>query len=204
VAETESTFRLVLGVLIALGLGLRFYYQSRHRDVVRTAVRHGRRDTLYYYLTLSSYVLVLGYVLSDRLDFAHLDVPTAVRWIGVPLGVGALWLFAACHQALGRYWSGILELSADHALITKGPYRYIRHPMYTSLLASSLAISLVSANWLVALACIGSATSMYLARVRDEESMMLDQFGESYRQYMDLSGRLLPKLGSRGRTEDSA
>jgi protein-S-isoprenylcysteine O-methyltransferase Ste14 len=200
VADTEFIFRLLIGVFVALGLGLRFYYQSKHRQVVRTAGRHKRRDTLYYYLTLSSYILVLGYVFSDRLDFAHLDVATGIRWMGMLLGVGALLLFAACHNALGRYWSGILELSDDHALITQGPYRYIRHPMYTSLLASSFAVSLVTANWLVALACIGSATLMYLARVRDEESMMLDRFGESYRQYMDMTGRVFPKLRPRGRT----
>lgn len=66
--------------------------------------------------------------------------------------------------------------------------------MYTALFCMAFAYSLLSANWIVAIANLGAVTAMYLARVADEEQMLVDQFGEEYRAYMRRTGRLLPKL----------
>jgi protein-S-isoprenylcysteine O-methyltransferase Ste14 len=127
------------------------------------------------------------------LDFAHVDVPTPLRWVGALLGVGALVLFASAHRALGRNWSGVLEIAHRHTLVTRGPYGRVRHPMYSALLATAVANALLAANWLVALVVV-TTVAMYLARVRDEERLMLDYFGDAYRAYMRQTGRVLPKL----------
>lgn len=66
--------------------------------------------------------------------------------------------------------------------------------MYTALFCIAFAHSLLSANWIVAATNIVAVTLMYLARVRDEEQMLIDQFGDKYREYMRHTGRLLPKM----------
>ena len=192
--RTELPFRVCVVALWLLGLGVRVYYQRKVRGVTRTGARGVRRDTILYYVVFASYLLPLVYALSPVLDFAHVDVPAALRWAGAVLGVGALALFASTHRALGRNWSGVVEISHRHTLVTSGPYERVRHPMYSALLATAVANALLTANWLVALVMVGATVAMYLARVRDEERLMLEYFGDAYRAYMRRTGRLLPKL----------
>lgn len=192
--DNEIVFRITAVVLMVLSLAVRFYYQIKLRNERRDAPRGGQRDKFFYYMVLGSFLLVFVYAISPALDFAHVPISVALRWIGVALAVASLVLFVASHRALGRNWSGVVQLVENHVLVTHGPYRYIRHPLYTSLFAAALAFALLTANALIAFTCVGSVTLMYLARVSDEESMMLEVFGNSYEQYMHRTGRLLPKL----------
>jgi protein-S-isoprenylcysteine O-methyltransferase Ste14 len=66
--------------------------------------------------------------------------------------------------------------------------------MYSALFLAALSYALVTANWLIALTCIGSVWVMYQVRIDDEESMMLAAFGEQYRELMRTTGRLIPRL----------
>jgi protein-S-isoprenylcysteine O-methyltransferase Ste14 len=117
-----------------------------------------------------------------------------VRWPGLGFAIAGICLLDATHRALGRNWSGKLEIAEGHQLIVAGPYRRMRHPMYTALFCMAFAYSLLSANWIVAAANIAAVALMYLTRVRDEEQMLIDQFGDEYRAYMRRTGRLLPRL----------
>jgi protein-S-isoprenylcysteine O-methyltransferase Ste14 len=193
-ADSEPVFRVMAVVLLVLGLGVRVYYRRRFRDVLRDVPRGRRRDEVCYYLVLGSFLLVFVYATSTVLDFAHLAVSSAARRLGAVMAVASLALRVACHQALGRNWSGVVQLAEDHELVTHGPYRYIRHPMYTSLFGTAIALVLLTANGLIALAGIGSVTLMYIVRVVEEESMMLQAFGDSYEQHSLGTGRLLPKV----------
>jgi protein-S-isoprenylcysteine O-methyltransferase Ste14 len=97
---------------------------------------------------------------------------------------------------LGRNWSGVLELYEQHELVTEGPYRFVRHPMYTSVYLKGIGILLLSANWIVGGGYLAAVTLMYALRVRDEEQMMLEHFGEEYRSYMSRTARLVPLPGA--------
>jgi len=66
--------------------------------------------------------------------------------------------------------------------------------MYTAIFCMALAYSLLSANWIVAIANLAAVTLMYWARVADEEQMLIDQFGDEYHAYMRRTGRLIPKF----------
>jgi protein-S-isoprenylcysteine O-methyltransferase Ste14 len=102
-------------------------------------------------------------------------------------------LFIWTHHALGKNWSVDLVIKEEHTLITSGPYRWVRHPMYTSFFVQSLAFFLLSANWVIGLA--GLATSVLGAsRVDKEEALMIEEFGDQYRAYMQRTGRFLPPM----------
>ncbi|RIK38974.1 MAG: hypothetical protein DCC55_19515 [Chloroflexi bacterium] len=79
-----------------------------------------------------------------------------------------------------------------YQLVTNGIYRYIRDPMYT--FGWLLGIAQALWNWIVAVAGLASFALLYSQRVGYEEQMMLDQFGEAYRAYMDRTGRVIPRL----------
>ncbi|MCK4464663.1 MAG: isoprenylcysteine carboxylmethyltransferase family protein [Bacteroidales bacterium] len=119
--------------------------------------------------------------------------PIGLRWIGVVFGTLSLPLLIWVQQTLGRYWSTNLQLRKEHILITTGPYRWVRHPMYTALFTFFIAGSLISANWLFILLTMVVIVGLYI-RIGKEEIMMIEKFGDEYRDYMKRTGRFLPRL----------
>jgi protein-S-isoprenylcysteine O-methyltransferase Ste14 len=190
----EIWFRYTSVAVLVSFFGVRGYYSKR---VVREPVATGRaqtRDRIYYRLMAAVYILPFAYALTPWLDFAHTSLPAGLRWIGALLSFAGVAMVWWTHRTLGRHWSGILELRENHCLISSGPYRHIRHPMYTGFFVIPIGMALLTANLLVALLQIGATTAMYLARVADEEAMMLDRFGDDYRSYLRRTGRLFPRL----------
>lgn len=192
--EGETIYRVAAAALLLSGFAIRFYYQAKLRGISRDEPRGKQRDKVLYLVVSASFLLTLVYSVSTVLDFAHVKAPSLVRWLGVVIGILGQVLFLWCHHELGRNWSGILQLSENHHLVVSGPYRYVRHPMYSALFLAALSYALVTANWLIALTCIGSVWVMYQVRIDDEESMMLAAFGEQYRELMRTTGRLIPRL----------
>ena len=115
------------------------------------------------------------------------------QWLGVGLGAAGLILLVWVHHTLGRRWSTNLQLREEHTLVTGGPYRWARHPMYTALFSFFAGLVLVSASWLVALLVVVAILVLY-ARIGEEETMMIEQYGDEYRAYMQQTGRFLPRL----------
>jgi protein-S-isoprenylcysteine O-methyltransferase Ste14 len=157
----------------------------------------GARVTLwvFYSLTiaLGAYVFLQRGGQGSLRDFGFPGAAAAlwVRWAGVVLGAASVGLFVWTHVVLGRHWSPYLQLRAGHRLITDGPYARVRHPMYSAILGWMASLGLVAANW-IPLAFAAIVAANFILRIRGEEAMMLEQFGDEYRQYMKRTGRLLP------------
>ena len=66
--------------------------------------------------------------------------------------------------------------------------------MYAAILLIDIGVSFLSANWIVTLSYMLPVICLYLIRVSDEEKMMIEKFGDEYREYMRRTGRLTPKL----------
>ena len=137
--------------------------------------------------------LVLYAVNPPWLSAFAIPFPMWVRWIGVGLTVLSILLLVWVHHTLGTHWSTSLQLQEKHTLVTSGPYRWVRHPMYTVLFGFFVGVLLISAFWPVALLVVVSILMLY-ARIGKEEAMMIEQFGDAYRAYMRRTGRLLPRL----------
>ncbi len=86
------------------------------------------------------------------------------------------------------------EIKDSHALITNGIYKTIRHPMYSSFALWSIAQCLLLQNYIAGFSTLFIDIIMYFIRIPKEEQMMIDQFGEEYREYMKQTGRLFPKI----------
>jgi protein-S-isoprenylcysteine O-methyltransferase Ste14 len=125
---------------------------------------------------------------------ARFDRPfvPAIAWLGLAATLAALWLFRRSHVDLGRNWSISLEVREQHALVTGGVYRLVRHPMYSSFLLLGLAQLLLLPNWFAGGAGVVGAGVLFIFRVNREERMMLECFGDAYRSYMAHTKRIIP------------
>ncbi len=125
---------------------------------------------------------------------ALLDRPfiPAIAWLGLVTLCAALWLFRRSHVDLGRNWSISLEVRERHALVKTGVYRLIRHPMYSSFFLLALAQMLLLSNWFAGASGLLGVGVLYAFRVRQEERMMLEYFGNDYLGYMADTKRLIP------------
>jgi protein-S-isoprenylcysteine O-methyltransferase Ste14 len=126
--------------------------------------------------------------------WAQFDLPVWLRWFGVALAPLALALLVWVHRTLDTNFSPTLRLKVHHQLITHGPYRYVRHPMYTALMLVGLAIVLLSANWVIAFISIPGMTLAVALRIPQEQTMLVELFGEEYQRYMLSTGLVLPRL----------
>jgi protein-S-isoprenylcysteine O-methyltransferase Ste14 len=89
----------------------------------------------------------------------------------------------------------VAQLCEGHEVVTEGVYRSIRHAMYASMWLWGVAQALLLQNWVAGWASLVLFLPLYLLRVPREEQMMLDEFGEEYRAYMNRTGRVVPHLG---------
>ena len=167
------------------------FSQSEH---LSTFHRNGMDTIMLYSLGISWSLSVVVYALAPEwIAWARLDLPDWLRWVGIAMGLAALTLlgWSDCH--LGRNFSHFLRIRSKHELVQSGPYRWIRHPIYSSGVLFFIAMLLAASNWVVGL-CWSGVLVLYAHRMPREESMMLEEFGEEYRRYIKTTGRLLPKL----------
>ena len=139
-------------------------------------------------------ILPLIFALSPLLSFADHQFAVTTFAVGVLLMLLSLWLFYRSHSDLGSNWSVSLEIRDTHSLVTTGVYKYIRHPMYTSLYLYAFAQFFLLPNWIAGSADIVSFTVLYLFRIGREERLMEEAFGDGYREYILKTKRLIPYL----------
>jgi len=155
--------------------------------------------TLLGLMFVGMFFIPLMYTFTSRLDGADYRLPQEARGptgrVGTAVLTIAVWLFWRSHADLGRNWSPSLQLREGHELVTEGVYRSVRHPMYASMWLWGVAQTLLLQNWIAGWASLVMFMPLYLLRVPREEQMMLDEFGEEYRAYMNRTGRIVPPLG---------
>src|SRR5262245_2105090 len=139
----------------------------------------------------------LGAAIADIVGlppFAPLDQP-ADAGVGVALvGVGIV-VTVACQAVMGDSWRGDVDPDVRTALVTTGPYRYVRNPILTATFVTSLGIALVVPNALALLFLVGVVASLQIQVRLVEEPYLLRVHGDAYRRYAAATGRFVPRIG---------
>ncbi len=200
--SAETIFRVAFWELLALLLGVRFYFsiqvrQSGERLMPdRQAIeREGRGAFAARLVAFFGLIAVLALYAANPPWMRALlfPLPGWLRWLGFALGLASVALLAWTEAALGRHWSAQLQLREGHRLVTSGPYARVRHPLYTSMFGIGVALALVTAHWVFVLFAALTIPGLAL-RTPKEERMMIEEFGDEYRAYMRTTGRYLPRL----------
>ena len=121
-------------------------------------------------------------------------VEEAMAIFAVPLAMASVWLTIAAVRTLGKQWSYEARLVEGHRLIVGGPYSHMRHPIYTAMLGLLVATGLVLAHWIalvIAIVIFGIGTTI---RVRAEEKLLREAFGEDFDAYARYVPAILPRF----------
>lgn len=141
------------------------------------------------------------YLMNGALLLLFLPVPGLVsRFLPAspllaPLGLsvqGAFFILAGwARHHLGRNWTGAITVVQNHQLVQSGPYRWVRHPIYTAMLGMCAGTALVSGEWHALVGWVVMALA-YARKIRMEERSLRGAFGDSYDQYARQSWALVP------------
>jgi protein-S-isoprenylcysteine O-methyltransferase Ste14 len=118
---------------------------------------------------------------------------SAIVWSGVVITAAGVVLAVWARWRLGRNWSDKVVLKVDHELIRNGPYRYLRHPIYTGILVALAGTALVIGEWRGVVAVILMGMNYYIKATR-EEKILAAGFGEAFTEHKKRTGFFLPGM----------
>lgn len=194
--NNETIFRVLTFLLLVAMMGISGSFRHRaerlggrmRTDEGRRPVRLLRLAGLVLLLPLFIYLINPGWV-----AWARVELPGWLRWLGalggavsIPLGY---WIF----HSLGLNVSPTEVTRVGHKLVTHGPYRWVRHPLYTVGILFWLSLILLTGMWWLALGLL-PAGAFLLWRTPREEAKLIETFGDEYRLYMQRTGRHLPRF----------
>lgn len=194
----DLAFRLIFFGIFAAGLAISTYYRRLARKSGEVIARR-REGTLAVILRAAMAVPLLAVILlysflPRSLDWSAVAVPTWVRWLGAAVGVACLPLMWWVFRSIGANISETVLTKTGHKLVTVGPYRWVRHPLYAVALLEILALSLIAGNWLMALLwLIGVLVFRYVV-IPIEEANLIAAFGVEYERYRKGTGALVPRF----------
>lgn len=202
--SNELLFRILFIVIWAILAVIRIGYgrkgkeedkeegKQRWADMTRTekgALVALSADILLFIVASIFYIAGLPWMM-----WFQVPLPEWMRWVGVGIASISLPFLLWVHHTLGRHWSRTLEIKGEHRLCMDGPYSRVRHPMYSVFFTFMVAVVLISANLLLFVFFVIFVVLMYTLLIPSEERMMLDHFGEEYRNYMQRTGRIFPRI----------
>lgn len=189
----EIIWKIIFVVMwVCTGL-IRMPHNSKYKKTEKIKSKKTSREKFLVFLAAIGMMIVpMIYVFTPWLNSLNMGLPDWARWVGI-IGFGfGLILFWWVHKTLGKNWSPILEIRKNHKLITNGPYKYIRHPMYTQIWIWVICQWLILSNWVVGLVGILTWTILYVIRIPEEEKMMVEEFGQEYEDYMRKTKKIIP------------
>ena len=178
-------------------IGTSIYYRHRADREGGRVSRHEEPTYVRLGLSFSGLMgfggLLAYFAFPSVLEPTLVQVPTALRWLGLALALtsalGTVWIF----RTLGNNVTRTVVAREGATLVTTGPYRYVRHPLYTNGALAFTALSLVTRSWwFVAFVLVGCL--LLAIRTRQEEAHLEERFGDAWRRYAARTGRFLPRL----------
>lgn len=194
----ENIFRILAALILFTGMGISSYFRLKaDRDTGEKISRKVDGTVFMTIIRIGGLILWLSplvYLINPAwMAWSKIGLPEWVRWLGVLIGVlctfGIYWLFSS----IG---TGITPTSAtrrEHQLVTRGPYRWVRHPLYTIGSSMFIAFGMMADNWFIMALGVLAFFAM-ASRTPKEEANLIEKFGDEYREYMKRTGRYFPKF----------
>ena len=166
---------------------------ARSRSANQTEASEPRSSRLIHLsLLAAAFVLIFASGLRlGSLDVELLGPSDALFVVGLTIALLGVVFMIWARQHLGLYWSGTITLKEGHRLIRTGPYRFVRHPIYSGFVLAIAGSGLAQGN-LRGLLAIAIAVTAYARKIRLEESWLAAHFGEEYARFQREVRALIP------------
>jgi len=193
-------FRFMLILLYGMFASIRIYYRTRSSAPKEKGTEQkkgkekigGWAGVIMSVGIIGMFISIILYLLAPPwFLWSQLPLPVLLQAIGIIIGLCTLPLLIWTHRTLGKYYAPVLELKKKHTLITIGPYSRVRHPMYCVFMLFTLSMALITVNLFVTIFSI-IVISQFPFIARQEETMLLKQFGGIYQNYLKRTGRFFP------------
>jgi protein-S-isoprenylcysteine O-methyltransferase Ste14 len=129
--------------------------------------------------------------------WAALALPPAVVWplcvLAMALAAASYWMAVAAIRTLGKQWSLQARLIEGHRLVVEGPYSHVRHPIYTAMLGMLIAAGISFSVWWALAAGVAIYSVGTAIRVRAEERLLQEAFGEDFEAYRRYVPAVIPR-----------
>jgi protein-S-isoprenylcysteine O-methyltransferase Ste14 len=195
--SSENPFRIAVVVVMVLTVAVTAYHRLR---AASSGEKISRKDEGYFFaavLRLSGLCLFLAtltYVISpSSVQWATFPLPTWFRWLGIVTGILCSILMYWTLSSLGKNLTDTVVTRAEATLVTHGPYRWVRHPFYVTAALLMASVTVLAANWLIGAGCL-LVLGLLAVRTPKEEQMLVERFGQQYRDYMAKTGRFFPRF----------
>ena len=195
----DDLFRwlMIAGLVVTLVIAVpyRVKSQSTREPLDR------RQEGLFILATLRPIGAVLwlsafAYMINPAwLAWSSVAVPVWVRWAGAAVWPVSAAMLYWTMSTLGPNLTDTVVTRKAATLVTRGPYRWIRHPFYGSVTLLMLAMALLAANWFLLLAA-SLLVGLLVLRTDKEEDLLVARFGDAYREYMSRTGRFFPRFAA--------
>lgn len=183
-----------LGVLAMMGLAAA---RGRRSGAMPAEARERWMWAVWVPLVVAWNALPAVALKEDRWPWTLPGWATVSPWLGLRaaaavVGVLSLLLTVRCWITMGRSWAMAVRPDEDVPLVTHGPYRWVRHPIYALSVTLMATTLIVLPTWPMLLVAAGHIALMHL-KAANEERFLLARHGEAYRAYMRRTGRFLPR-----------
>jgi protein-S-isoprenylcysteine O-methyltransferase Ste14 len=194
----ESALRAVLIVVMLMLLPFGVYHRIKSQSTGEALDR--RQEGLFILSTLrpvgaAFWLGVWAWMINPAwMAWSSVALPGWSRWVGVGALVMGSALLVWTFRTLGMNLTDTVVTREKHTLVMHGPYRWIRHPLYSAAALFVIGISLMTASWFFFATGV-LLLSLLIMRTRTEEANLVARFGDGYQNYMRRTGRFLPRIG---------
>jgi protein-S-isoprenylcysteine O-methyltransferase Ste14 len=197
--DKETILHIIAVVVIVAGLSISIYHRrkaNQQGEEISIAEEGSIILNLRRLFGILGWFSVLIYLINPNwMSWSLLPLPSWLRWLGAALMVVCLPLIYWVFSSLGKNVTPTVVTREEHKLVTHGPYRWVRHPLYTVGFLLFTGLSLLATNWFIfSMLIFGSF--VLIERTSKEEQLLEKRFGDDYRDYMAHTGRFLPRFGS--------
>jgi protein-S-isoprenylcysteine O-methyltransferase Ste14 len=182
-----TVFSLLVIIRICFKIKARLYINvySKAEGITQIVIRS--------LIGLFHYTAVFLYIIFPQFfPWMYVVLPLWLRFAGIGLASGSLILLFLAHASLGTSFSATINIKKDHRLVTTGPYKYMRHPMYVAYFTLFISAFFISGSWAIGLSGICIISILMTFRLKKEEELLIKKFKRRYLDYADSTHRFFP------------